>query len=140
MVQASISFHAFIAYADMFYDSGDAFPWVPQWAKLNSREWLAGDPNCTATYEEEPALDYSKPCGTLYMILSGQQLLTAQENSYYDVRLSEVFENLYALSSGPLLLMVSGTARSAYFQFYFKCFRTKNDKVSLIQVTPSVPR
>lgn len=106
MVQASLAFQQFILVTDMYHKFGDALSWVPQWVKLNSHEWLAGDRNCTVAYELGAALGYSKPCGTLYMILSGQQVLIAPHNLYDDFTLGEVIENLYAISSGPFLLMV----------------------------------
>lgn len=106
LIQASVSFQTFIPVTDIFYTFGDGFPWAPQWVKLNSREWLAGDPNCTATYAQEAALGYSKPCGTLYMILSGQLVLTGHQRSNDDFTLGELIANVYAISSGPFLLLV----------------------------------
>lgn len=90
----------------MFNALEASISWAPTLLKVDSREWFAGDPNCTGTSlgdivaELAGPVPGARPCGTLYMILSGQQKLVG----YADMEF--LTNHLFSLSSGPFLLIV----------------------------------
>ncbi|KAH7701968.1 hypothetical protein AAVH_30892 [Aphelenchoides avenae] len=138
LVQAFLSLQTFSRTTNqlwMFTALEASVSWAPEWLKVDSREWFAGDPTCTGTSLGDTVAEMvgpvpgAQPCGTLYMILSGQQKLFG----YADVEF--MTNNLFSLCSGPFLLIVSGTVRSGYLQFYLKRWqRTKKNVVQATQV------
>lgn len=105
LVQVFLAFQTFTRITNqiwMYSKFKVSLPWVPKWLSLDSREWLAGEPNCTGTHYGDTfgPVPGAKTCGTLYMILSGQQTLL----SFMDVeRLTHL---LFSFSGGPFLLIV----------------------------------
>lgn len=83
-----------------------SIPFVPKSLSLDSREWFAGDPNCTGTLfgdgvaELVGTVPEAKPCGTVYMVLSGQQKLFGY------IAVESVTHYLFSLSGGPFLLLI----------------------------------
>lgn len=103
-VQSLLAFQDFIMTTDANWlasELGMSFPWAPLWLNLDSREWLAGDAHCTGSFVSYaiPAPG-SKPCGSLYMVLSGYQPL------FSDITVKTVTHYLFAASGVPLLLMI----------------------------------
>lgn len=64
MVQAFLSFQVFTRMTNqiwMFNELEVSFPWAPKWLSLDSRDWLAGDPNCTGTPYGDAVPDTAGP-------------------------------------------------------------------------------
>ncbi|KAH7705746.1 hypothetical protein AAVH_27042 [Aphelenchoides avenae] len=138
-VQLFMAFQTFVETTDLngllgvYYDLiHQELYGVPRWLQLSSKQWLAGDAKCEVDWlKVEPDVG-PKYCGTLYMVLTGNQVLVV------DITVASLINNLFALSGSAFLLIVSGTVRKAYTQFYFGRLRKK--PITVIQVTSQSER
>lgn len=104
IVQSFLAFQQFVVSTDYygsFAASGLPAPtWIPSWLMLYSPGWLAGDADCETQLEFVKPKRGPKYCGTLYMIVSGQLILTG------DLTTASLTEYLFTLSGAPFLLII----------------------------------
>lgn len=104
VVQSYLALQQFIESTDYYGSSAmyglPAPTWVPSWLMLWSRGWLAGDADCETSLEFVKPKKGPKYCGTPYMIVSGEFVLTG------DLTASSLAEYLFALSGAPFLLII----------------------------------
>lgn len=105
IVQTFIAFQSFVLSTDMaasFERSGlsSDITWMPNWLKLWSPEWLAGDADCTTVLSQVRPKRGPHYCGTLYAVVTGQLVL------HGDMTVQFLSEHVFALSGVPFLLLV----------------------------------
>ncbi|KAH7697964.1 hypothetical protein AAVH_34948, partial [Aphelenchoides avenae] len=107
VVQISAAFQVFVQTTDVngflaeYYHSGHEEVYgVLRWSQLSSKQWLAGDAKCEVDWVKINPNIGAEYCGTLYMVLTGQQVRVG------DVSVKSFITDLFALSGAIFLLIV----------------------------------